>query len=235
MPRWYHRIAISKVKGGTVDGVVREGPWEGAIWAKTERGKKKSAMITAKGCLFHKERALSKEVGKEELGILQDQKGNWQSRAARRKAVWPKAKVTRWPGADHVRPRKQWQRAGSMPVFAYLPSVCFYPSAFPRLPWQWKTRRQEEERGQSISPFLALVAIWWQWWHLLCPCSFPPDSPFLWGHSFHQVDPSWLSSLQVLGIGCLQPQGGSGFLLWLLPIHCIYATKSCINIPCWKY
>lgn len=122
-----------------------------------------------------------------------------------------------------------------MPVFAYLLSICFYTSAFPRLPWQWKTRRQEEERGQSISPFLALVGILWQWWHLLCPCSFPPGSPFLWGHSSHQVDSSWLSSFWVLGIGCLQPWGRSGFLLWLPPILCIYATKSCINTTCLKY
>lgn len=38
--------------------------------------KKEPAMKVAKGYLFRKERPLSKEVGKEEPGILQEKEGN---------------------------------------------------------------------------------------------------------------------------------------------------------------
>lgn len=87
-------------------------------------------MKVTKGCLFQKERTLSKGVRKEEPGILQDQKGDWQSRPARRKTGWYKARMDRWSGADQVRPCRQWQRAGSMPVFTYFLSIYFYHSAF---------------------------------------------------------------------------------------------------------
>lgn len=40
-------------------------------------------MKVTKGCPFQKERTLSKGVWKEEPGILQDQKGDWQSRPGR--------------------------------------------------------------------------------------------------------------------------------------------------------
>lgn len=36
--------------------------------------------------------------------------------------------------ADPIRSPRQQKKAGGMPVFTYLLSICFHPSAFPRLP-----------------------------------------------------------------------------------------------------